>query len=128
MDESSTNQKNKNMNTNDTNEEKKEAYLEQHIFYGLQNLNSGFDAECILYFSETDFETVLNRVFEKGLGVYGIEPWQNGAFYDVVTFDDYQTDCTDPNWYLTAFNDFKERGEALDYAATYYVPDHLLDV
>ncbi len=111
----------------DTNEEKKEAYLVRHIFFGLENRNSGYDAESILYFSETDFETVLNRIKEKGVGVYGIEPWQNGEFYDVVTFDEFEKDCTDPEWYQVAFQRFKDRGTTLDYAASYYVPGHLLD-
>ena len=62
----------------------KEAYLEEFIFKGLTNLNDGFDAESIKYFSQQDFETILNRIEEYGLGIYGIEPWKNGKFYDVI--------------------------------------------
>ena len=55
---------------------KKGAYLDKHVFYGLTNLNDGFDAMSIKYFSETDFKIVLDRVKEFGIGITGIEPWK----------------------------------------------------
>ena len=57
------------------NKMKKEKYLNENIFIGLKNLNDGFDAKTIYYFSETDFEIVLNRIDQLGLGIWGIEPW-----------------------------------------------------
>jgi len=53
---------------------KKEEFLKSKIFFGLENLNNGFDSESIYYFSESDFEIVLNRVEKNGIGIYGIEP------------------------------------------------------
>ena len=53
---------------------KKEKYLIENIFKELKNLNYGFDVKTIWYFSESDFEIVLNRIDELGLGIYGIEP------------------------------------------------------
>jgi len=40
---------------------KKDAYCDKHLFYGLTNLNDGFDIISIKYFSEKDFEVVLER-------------------------------------------------------------------
>ena len=38
---------------------KVDAYCDKHLFYGLTNLNDGFDITSIKYFSEKDFEVVL---------------------------------------------------------------------
>jgi hypothetical protein len=101
----------------------KNEYLNKNIFYGLKNVNDGFDAEIIKYFSETDFQIVLNRVEKLGIGVLGIEPWKNGEFYDVKTYEEYATNPTDSKWYQQAFDDFKKRDSDLQYAATYSMPE-----
>ena len=44
-------------------------YLIGHVFVGLENLNDGFDSESIYYFSENDFEIVLDRVEKLGIEV-----------------------------------------------------------
>lgn len=100
----------------------KEEFLEKNIFEGLKNLNDGFDAESIKYFSATDFRIVLERVEKFGLGIYGIEPWKNRTFFDVYGYNDYSKKPSDPEWYNSALNDFIATGEELLYAATYYVP------
>ena len=104
------------------NQQSKDAFLEKHIFIGLKNLNDGFDAESIRYFSEADFRIVLQRIEKFGFGIYGIEPWKNGSFFDVYGYDDYSKKPTDPEWYHSAFNDFIATGEELLYAASYYIP------
>lgn len=104
----------------------KREYLKIHIFNGLENLNNGFDSENIYYFSEPDFEIVLNRIEKKGIGIYGIEPWIEGTFYDVLDFEDYNTVAADSKWYRDAFSKFKESKKELMYAATYDVPKILL--
>ncbi|CAD0009726.1 hypothetical protein [Flavobacterium chungangense] len=97
-------------------------FLKVNVFNGLKNLNQGFDAEEIYYFSESDFEIVLDRVEKIGIGILGIEPWLNEKFYNVKSFDDYSNDCKDPKWYRKAFTEFKEDGEKnLLYAASYQV-------
>jgi hypothetical protein len=93
------------------------------VFYGMTNLNKGFDAEGIKYFSESDFEIVLNRVKELGLGIKGIEPWKNQEYYGVEVFEDNAKDPTDSNWYFESFKRFKSKRE---YSATYFIPDKLL--
>ena len=108
------------------NSEQKEAFLNRHIFYGLQNLNDGFDAPGITYFSENHFEEVLTRVQREGLGIAGIEPWKNRAFYGIMVYEDFTHDPTDPNWYRKAFQKFKEQKEDLLYAASYFIPGKLL--
>ena len=97
------------------------------MFRGLTNLNDGFDAESIRYFSEPDFETILRRVEELGIGIFGIEPWKNRDFYDVRGCDDYEYSSTDPRWYWRAFEDFKNEDKELLYAATFDIPDSKLN-
>ena len=103
-----------------------QEYLDKNIFHGLKNLNDGFDAESIQYFSQADFEIVLSRIEKLGLGITGIEPWKNGEFFDVAVYEEFTKNPSDPNWYKNAFKGFVELGEDLQYAATYYVPKKLL--
>ena len=100
-------------------------YLKTNVFNGLENLNDGFDSESIYYFSESDFEIVLDRVEKNGIGIYGIEPWVDGGFYGVLVVEDFNTVPTDPNWYRKAFAEFKESGKKLMYSASYEVPKKL---
>ena len=102
------------------------AYLDKHVFYGLTNLNDGFDAMSIKYFSETDFKIVLDRVKEFGIGITGIEPWKDGEFYDVMIYEMVTDNPADPEWYLKAFEDFKKDDKNLQYAASYSVSDKQL--
>ena len=102
-------------------------YLEQHIFTGLENLNDGFDSQAIFYCSESDFEVVLNRVEQLGIGILGIEPWLDGEFYDVLSCTDYGAAPTDPSWYRKAFDDFKARDQNLMYAASYQVQEGVVE-
>ena len=99
--------------------EKKLDYLSENVFYDLENKNNGFDAESIFYFSQQDFEIVLNRIEELGIGILGIEPWLNEEFYDVKTFEDYGVISSDPKWFRKAFEEFKNENKNLLYAASY---------
>jgi hypothetical protein len=103
-----------------------QKYLDKNVFHGLTNLNNGFDAEGIKYFSESEFQIVLDRVEELGLGITGIEPWKDGEFYGVETYEEYASDPTDSTWYLGSFDRFKKDRDTIQYAATYFVPDKLL--
>lgn len=109
------------------NKQVKTEYLNDNIFYGLEDLNNGFDSPNIKYFSEKHFEIVLDRVEKNGLGIYGIEPWENDLFYNVLTYEDFTSDPCDPKWYWGAFNRFRESGKVLQYAASYYIPEALLE-
>ncbi|MRR23809.1 hypothetical protein EG830_12605 [bacterium] len=104
----------------------REEYLAKHIYAGLKDLNTGFDAQTIRYFSKEEFEILLDRVEAAGIGIYGIEPWRDGEYYDVWTCEDFKCDPTNPEWYRMAFDDFATRGVELQYAASYYVPAKLI--
>src|ERR1035437_1303667 len=93
-------------------------YLEKHIFEGLKNLNTGFDAPGIRYFSEYDFEILLNRVQEKGIVAMGIEPWKDGKFYDVDCGEDFSGDPDTILWYFKSFEKYRKLGETLQYSAS----------
>ena len=99
------------------------SFLTTNIFDGLENLNNGFDSELIYYFSENDFEIVLNRIKKFGIEILGIEPWKNGEFYDVMTAEDFDLDL---EWYQKAFSEFKERDKNLQYSASYKIPSNFL--
>ena len=112
--------------TNPNNDEKylmeELEFLKANVFYNLKNLNDGFDAESIYYFSEFDFEIVIDRVEKLGIGITGIEPWLNGEFYDVKVVEDHGDVPNDPKWYRKAFAEFKKHNEKnLLYAASYKV-------
>ena len=101
-------------------------FLEQKVFNDLKNLNDGFDKETIQYFSESDFEIVLQRVEHFGIGVYKIQPWLNGKFYAVAAHEDFKKKATDSRWYKKAFFTFKSRKPGLSYSALYKVSNKLL--
>ena len=99
-------------------------YLKANIFIGLKNMNDGFDNESIYYFTESDFEIVLDRVEKLGIGIMGIEPWLNGEFYDVKVAEDYGGIPSDPKWYRSAYTEFKEiKEKSLLYSASYKLPE-----
>jgi hypothetical protein len=104
----------------------KEEFLNQHVFYGLTNLNDGFDVIGIKYFSQKDFETVLARVEKLDISVFGIEPWIDGDYYDAKGYEDYNKKPNDSQWYKKAFSEFKELKIELQYSASYDVPHNLL--
>ncbi len=97
----------------------KTDYLNINIFYNLKNRNDGFDAESIYYFSQSDFEIIINRIEKLGIGILGIEPWLNGEFYDTKVVEDYGGISTDSKWYRKVFEKFKKENENLLYAASY---------
>lgn len=105
-----------------TKESLKHDFLNKHIFQGLINLNDGFDSKTIKYFSESDFRIVLDRVEKMQIGIYGIEPWLNGHYFDIAVSQDYTIDPTDPTWYRQAFEEFVSKSEHLQYSASYHVP------
>ncbi|BCX46772.1 hypothetical protein HAHE_06800 [Haloferula helveola] len=105
----------------------KDEYLEKFVFNGLTNLNHGFDAEGTKYFSGSEFRSVLCRVEKLGIGIYGIEPWKNGDLYDVRVCEDYELNPSNPQWYWKAFEAFTKEDRGLLYAATFHVPERLLN-
>ncbi len=101
-------------------------FLERYIYDGLENLNDGFDAPGIKYFSKKDFAKVLKRVEKLGIGIYGIEPWPNKVFWGVKTYEESEFSCTDPRWYNSAFQQMIDKGVDSCFAASYFIPEELL--
>ena len=101
-------------------------FLEQHVFAGLKNLNDGFDDASVHYFSEVDFERVLQYAAHFGIGIYTIKPWLNGEFQSIVSHTDRNKKATDSSWYNKALKTFKHRHEGMYYSATYKVSGKLL--
>ncbi len=108
--------------------EARERFLRTHVFHGLRDQNDGFDSPVIAYFTAGEFAVVLERVRTLGLGIHGIEPWQNGDFYAVATPRRGTEGPRDPAWYLAAFARFQAEADDLLYAASFDVPDELLDL
>ncbi len=93
--------------------------IADYLFNGLTNLNDGFDIPSIIYVSESDFEIVLNRAEEKGINIWGIEPFLEGEFFGVEIYENYGLPANDPNWYRSAFEKFKKENRNLQYAITF---------
>ncbi len=105
---------------------KQSDFLEQHVFTGLKNLNDGFDDASVHYFSEVDFERVLQCAAHFGIGIYTIKPWFNGEFQTIANHEDRNKKATDSNWYNKALKTFKHRHAGMYYSATYKVSRKLL--
>ena len=101
-------------------------FLKIKIFYGLENLNDGFDSETEYYFSETDFEIILKRIEKYNIGIYGVEPCLKGEFYGVIIHEQYETEPDDKSWYRDAFEFFRKQNKELQYSATFMIPNELL--
>jgi len=102
-------------------------FLEKNIFTDLNNLNDGFGAEGVQYFSESDFGIVLDRAEHFGLSVYTIKPWSKDEKYEASSHVDHKKKATNPNWYKKEFKTLKTRQEGLLYSAKYKVSKKLLE-
>jgi hypothetical protein len=98
----------------------KSEFMGKYIFAELTNQNE--DSSDAWYFTETDFETVLNNVEKFGLGIMAMETWLDGESYSVWKVEEYKTDPSDPSWYRNAFRSYKKKGKNLLYSAQYRIP------
>jgi hypothetical protein len=76
-----------------------QAFLDQHVFKGLKKLKDGFKEEEVPFFSASDFAILLERAEYFGISIYSIEPWFEGAIYDVMTHENLKKKATDARWY-----------------------------
>src|SRR5690606_34537288 len=93
-------------------------FLEKNVFTDLKNLNKGTDKATVHYFSEEDFETVLQRVEHFGIGVDKIETKLKSKVAKAASHEDFNKKATDPKWYKKAFLPFNSRQPGPSYAAT----------
>ncbi len=105
----------------------KAEFLEKNIFQNLKNLNKETETDSIHYFSESDFEIVLERIEKLGIGIYKIEPRLDGDLLEVKINEDFRKKATDSRWYKSAFSQFKKQQADIQYAASYKVSDRLLN-
>jgi hypothetical protein len=101
-------------------------FLEKNIFTDLKNLNAGFGQEGVKYFSESDFEIVLDRAEHFGLSIYTIKPWSKDKSHEASSHESHKKKATNPVWYKKEFMTLKTRQEGLLYSATYKVSKKLL--
>jgi len=98
-------------NNNMQNSESK-IFTRENLYNSLTDLNTGFDAPSIKYFSETDFITIMTRCKDNQVDIYGIESFtKNGEFIDCIVKEMYIDDENNDNnlWYLEAFQDLKNK-------------------
>ncbi|MBO0593410.1 hypothetical protein I2486_18590 [Cellulophaga sp. E16_2] len=103
-----------------------QEFLEKNVFIDLKNVNENFEADGIHYFSEADFETVLQKCEYFGIGIYTIEAQLNGASFGVSSHETHNKKATDPKWYKKTFFNFKKGESGMAYTATYKVSNKLL--
>ncbi len=103
-----------------------QQFLENKIFSDLKNINTGFDDESVWYFSEADFEKLLERCEYFGISIYLIKARLDGKPFEVAKHESFKKKATNPLWYNKAFKTFRMRQEGLAFAATYKVSKKLL--
>tara|TARA_R110000868_G_scaffold32166_8_gene117232 strand:- start:65 stop:391 length:327 start_codon:yes stop_codon:yes gene_type:complete len=103
-----------------------QEFLEKNVFGDFTNLNENFEENSIHYFSEQDFEVVLQKAEYYGIGVYSIEAFSKGVSYGISNHESHHKKATDPNWYKKAFLNFKKGEAGLVYAGAYKVSNKLL--
>jgi len=105
----------------------KSAFLEQNIFIGLKNRNDGFDDSSKQYFSESDFEIILQRIEHFGIGIFTIETRLEGKPFESFNHENFKKKATDPKWFNKVFLTSKKKQNKLLFFATYKVSKKLLE-
>ena len=101
-------------------------FLNNIVFKDLKNLNKDPKKKEIIYFSEEEFQIVLERAEHFGISIYSIETWKNKKSQAISVNEDFRKKATDPRWYKKAFLTFKTTEKKLNYSATYKVSNKLL--
>lgn len=101
-------------------------FLEKNIFNNLENLNDGFADKQLYFFSESDFESLLERAEYFGLSIYAIEAWKDKEFFGAAHHEDMNKKATDPAWYNKALKTFRMTEPGMLYTANYKVSAKLL--
>lgn len=101
-------------------------FLDQNLFYGLNNLNNGFANLSMRFFSTKDFLVVMERCKILRFGIFGIEGWlvEEKTLYITKYYEQFKTYAHDGQWYFTAYNELLTEEKDLMFAATYYIPSY----
>ena len=100
-------------------------YLRRHVYTGLTNANEENKTSTTYCFTEAEFEIVLQRVQQLGLGIRRIAIWSNDQLFKAVSPDD-NVKHNDPHWYFNAFEYFQSLGLGLQYSASFEIPYELI--
>lgn len=97
--------------------------MEQVIFVGLGDINTGFDSPLIFHFSPTDFGEVINRcellhIFPNGIEVFATD----GGFIDCVFAMDDGSPDKSFGWARRLVQKYLEVPD-ISMSATFSVPD-----
>jgi hypothetical protein len=106
--------------------------LKEKLYEGLKDLNKNgcinmfMDLQPRPYFDYKDMQTLINRVYEHGLTVWGIDCMlrddQNKWYWDMTEHADDYPDEDINKWFLDAFNKMVaglKLDNCLNYAAFY---------
>jgi hypothetical protein len=104
---------------------KEEKFLKENLYYGLTDLNYGFDNPKIWYFNKEDFEILLDRVEKLKIGIRGIECCPNGRFAAVKVHELYGLSPFDPKWYRTAFQELLDDGFGDYFSVSFIIPENI---
>lgn len=103
-----------------------QEFLEKNVFIDFKNLNENFEENQLHYFSEEDFEKVLEKAEYYGLTIYTMDTIVDGVSNFSMDHTRFHKKATDPKWYKKAFLTYKNREKGLIYTATYKVSAKLL--
>ncbi len=104
----------------------KHLYMDQVIFVGLKNLNTGFDAPGIHHFSPADFGEVITRCEPLHIIPNGIEVFTTGGgFIEVVFAMDDGSPEENSEWARRLVKKYIEE-PGITMSATFHVPDSAL--
>jgi len=103
----------------------KEEFLKEKVYYGLTNLNDGFDSPQIWYFNKADFEILLDRVEKLKMGICGIECWPDKRFGTIKVHELYDMSLFDPKWYRRAFQELLDEGFESYFSVSFLFSDDL---
>ncbi len=105
----------------------KSEFLAKNVFKGLKSESIEVNNEEAMYFSEVDFEIILQKVEHFGIGIYTIETRLGKEVFETQNHEKNKKKATDAKWYNKAFMTLRKRQEGLLYSASYKVSQKLLD-
>ena len=106
--------------------EEKHRFMEEVVYAGLENINTGFDAAGIFHFSPADFGKVIDRCEHLHVHPNGIEVFStDGGFIDCVFAMDDGSPDESFDWTRRLVKKYQEVPD-ITMSATFNIPDSAL--
>src|SRR5665213_1245875 len=106
--------------------EEENRFLEEVVYVGLKNINTGFDSVGVVHFSPTDFGKVIDRCEYLDVHPNGIEVFTtDGGFIDCVFAMDDGSPVEDFEWARRLVQKYQGTPD-ISMSASFSVPDSLL--